>query len=335
MDITYEREKLSQCEVSSYVKGVTIQRVEPADNSDNLDRVFFCEVGWQCIAQKDMYKEGDKVMLIPPDSVLPFQLGEELGITNYLSKGRVRVTRLRGNRSEGVIVPKEKVEPYLPYILKWEDPPNYRMKGDTEKASRIPIRFEKYMKMENFLNVPHIFEVGEDIWYSEKLHGTNSRFAAMVNPEIELYQYYVGSHTVVLKRTKDNLYWEAFEKYVRSNLPTDLLVFGEIFGQGIQHLHYERKEFNVLLFAAMKNGEYLTVPEFIEVCDYNGLPRVEFYKTKFESEEQLRGLSDAPSEYTSKHIREGIVVTSDSDPLKTVKVISFNYLTGKNRTERH
>ena len=50
-------------------------------------------------------------MFIPPDSVLPFELTELLGITKYTNKGRIRVTKLRGNRSEGVIVDKDVVEP--------------------------------------------------------------------------------------------------------------------------------------------------------------------------------------------------------------------------------
>ena len=339
MDITYERKELDHCEVSKRVRDVTVRYVKPAENSDRLEKIYLMEVGWQCISQKGLYEIGDEAMLIPPDSVLPFELGEELNITNYLSKGRLRVTRFRGNRSEGLLVDKERLEKYLPYILKWEDKPTINMSGEMESYNRIPHEFYKYIKMENFLNVPYMFDVGEEIYYSEKYHGTNTRMAAMPNPETNLYKHYVGSHNVVLRETKNNLYWKAFNKYIRDKIPTDMLFFGEIFGPGIQHLTYGRKEFDILLFGAMKNGEYLSVPKFIEVCDYNGLPRVNFHKTIFDTEEQLRNLADLPSEATDKHIREGIVVISAERPESIAKVISFDYLTSKKikkkRTERH
>ena len=341
MNITYERKELDHCEVSNRVNNVTVRFVKDAENSDRLERVYLMEVGWQCVSQKGLYKIGDEVMLIPPDSVLPFELGEKLGITNYLSKGRLRVTRFRGNRSEGLLVNKEEIEEYLPYILKWEDRPTVDMNGEMEKSSRIPNQFCKYAKMENFLNVPYMFDVGEEIYYSEKIHGTNSRFAAMQNPETGLYSYYVGSHNVVLRETKGNLYWKAFNEYIRDKMPVDTLLFGEVFGPGVQHLDYKRKKFDILLFAAMKYEEYMSVPEFIEMCDYNKLPRIHFHKTVFEGEEQLRSLADSPSEVTDKHMREGIVVISAERPEGIAKVVSFNYLTSnklkKNlkRTERH
>lgn len=339
MEITYERKELDHCEVSKYVKDVTVQWVKPAENSDRLERVYLEEVGWQCVSQKGLYKIGDKAILIPPDSVLPFELGEKLNITNYLSKGRVRVTRFRGNRSEGLLVNKEELEEYLPYILKWEDKPTVNMNGEMESASRTPYQFYKYLRIENFLNTPYVFDVGEKIYYSEKIHGSSARFAAMPNPETDLYQYYVGSHNVVLRETEGNLYWEAFNKYIRDKMPVDTLLFGEVFGPGVQHLTYGKKGFDILLFAAIKEGEYLSVPEFIEMCDYNGLPKVNFHKTTFESAEQLRGLADSPSEVTDKHMREGIVVMSAERPEGIAKVISFDYLTSKKmrkkRTERH
>ena len=339
MKITYERKNLDHCEVSRYVKDVTIRYVKDAENSDRLEKVYLMEVGWQCVSQKGMYKTGDKTMLIPPDSVLPFELGENLGITNYLGKGRVRVSKFRGNRSEGLLIDRKEIEDYLPYILKWEDLPTINMAGEMESAVKIPPQFSKYLHMENYLNVPYTFDVGEEIYYSEKIHGSSTRSAAMPDPETSLYKYYVGSHNVVLRETKGNLYWQAFNKYIRDKMPTDVLLFGEVFGPGIQHLAYGKSGFDILLFAAMKEYEYLTVPEFIEMCDYNGLPRVAFHKTIFESEEQLRTLADSPSEVTDKHIREGIVVTSASRPESIVKVISFNYLTSKKikkkRTERH
>ena len=147
MEITYQR-FIDHCEVSPYVKEVTITEVTPADNSDNLECIRFEEMGWNCVSQKGLRKVGQKVMFIPAESVLPFELGELLEITKYLSKGRVRVTKLRGNRSEGLIVERELIEDYLPYIMKWEDLPSTAMSGEQMSPSEVsPYMHRFYMQL--------------------------------------------------------------------------------------------------------------------------------------------------------------------------------------------
>jgi hypothetical protein len=170
MKVTYERE-VGHCQKSPYVKQVTIKSVEPAQNSDNLDTIQFEELGWQAISQKGLRQVGQKVWFIPAETVMPFELSEELDVTKYLSKGRVKSVRLRGNRSEGLIVEPEKVEPYLDHLLKWEDLPSETMGGDAIKAGDIPLWFHEFYKMPNILNEPNSFQLGELVWYSEKIHG--------------------------------------------------------------------------------------------------------------------------------------------------------------------
>jgi len=69
------------------------------------------------VYQKGVYKPGDRVMFIPAESVLPFELSEKLGVTKYLSSGRLKVARLRGNRSEGIIEKPDTIHPYIKDIL--------------------------------------------------------------------------------------------------------------------------------------------------------------------------------------------------------------------------
>ena len=334
-NITYER-NVEHCEPSQYVKMVTVKTVEPALNSDNLSRLEFNEMGWNAVAQRNRHFVGEQVLFIPPDSVLPVELTELLGITKYTSKGRIRVTRLRGNRSEGLIVDPAIVEPYLPYIMKWEDPPEVRFSGDALPNSDIPYDFIRFYKMPNILNEPYVFRVGEDIWYSEKIHGTNMRFGELAHPQTGEYQYYVGSHNVVLKEG-DNIYWNIFNKFFRDCIPYDYVFFCEPFGPNVQHLTYGRKEHDVRIFAISHRGEYLPVDEVIFMCQQYGLPMVDFKKITFTDLEAIRELADAPSVMTTDHYREGIVMVSDEYPEKMAKCIGMTYLTKKEgkRTERH
>lgn len=342
VNITYEKD-VSHCEVSTYVKVVTIDKIVPAINSDNLDYISFKEIGWNVVSQKGLHFEGERVLYIPPDSILPFELSELTEVTKYLNKGKVRAIRLRGNRSEGLILDQEKVEPYLPYIMKWEDPPTVAMRGQSAPSKDVPSYFCKFYHMPNILNEPFTFGKGEPIYYSEKIHGTNFRFGRLKNPQTEEYMDYVGSHNIVIKDDEEtfnnNIYWKIFRQFFKGKIPEDIVFFGEIFGPGIQHLTYDVKEVSVKLFHAMKYGDYLNIKIVKELCDFYDLPYVNFHETTFQSIEDIRNLSTLPSEYTTKHGREGVVLVSYEFPERMAKCISFEYLAGekakKKRTERH
>src|SRR5437899_10767030 len=91
-----------------------VKQVYPHPNADALE--FITVKGWPVIVQKALgLKVGDRVVYFPPDSVLPPELAERLGITKYLAPMpreidgtrkpglRVRAPRLRGEPSYGTI----------------------------------------------------------------------------------------------------------------------------------------------------------------------------------------------------------------------------------------
>lgn len=333
MQITYQRD-VEHCSVSPYVREVTIAEVYPAENSDNLDCVKFHEMGWQCVSQKGLRAIGQKVLFIPAESVLPFELGEELDITKYLSNGRVRVTKLRGNRSEGIIVERDVVEPYLPYIMKWEDPPSIHMSGEALAASEISPYMHMFYKMPNILNEPFTFKEGEEIVYSEKIHGTNWRVGILPHPVTEEMQLYAGSHEVVLKDTTETVYWRA-AKEIADRLPEGVLFFGEIFGKGIQdHRFTYGVTFGYRFFAASVRGMYITRDELINLCKKHNLPCVDFKDAVYSDLETVRDLAEGTSSYAD-HIKEGVVLVSKKHPEKMAKCISYSYYNLKKRKERH
>lgn len=336
LEIKYERE-VGHCAVSPYVKEVTITEVFPAVNSDKLDCVKFAELGWNAVAERGLRQVGDKVLFVPAESVIPFELSELLNVTKYLSKGRIRVTNLRGNRSEGLIVPREILEPYLPYILKWEDLPSVGMDGEREAASEVSLYFHKFYKMPNILNEPTTFDVGETLIYSEKIHGTNWRVGILPHPQTELNRLYTGSHEQALKpdaiANEKNVYVKT-AKQVAYKLPSGYLFFGEIAGPGIQKKLTYGNGISYRMFAATKNGRYLPNDEFIGLCNKYDLNMVEFKEIIFKDIEQLRELSEGNSQY-GNHIKEGCVFISKKYPERMAKCISSAYLELTNRSERH
>jgi RNA ligase (TIGR02306 family) len=328
---------VDHCSPTKYVRNVTIKAVLPAANSDNLERIIFEEIGWESIARKGQYRVGESVFFIPPESVLPFPLSEALGVTQYLGNGKVKVVRLRGNRSEGLIVDKSIAEPYLPYIMQWEDVPNIAMKGEQMSFAEIPtLDFQEFYKIPNLLNEPDIFQDDEPIYVSEKIHGTNVRFGVHENPKTGEPQLYVGGHRHVLRETEQNLYWKVVRKHTKwIALPQGVTFYGEIFGRGIQDLHYCRTD-ALRIFATTENGKYHGVDTTVRLCETTGLEAVSFDLVRFQGIEHMRRLADQPSSIVDSHVREGIVIRESQGEFRAAKVIGMPYLTrGGKKTERH
>ncbi len=79
-----------------------IEKVSPHPNADRLEIAQI--LGWQVVVPKGQHFAGQKVVYFPPDSVLPSEVSDRFGVTQYLSKGRVRCARLRGEPSFGFAV---------------------------------------------------------------------------------------------------------------------------------------------------------------------------------------------------------------------------------------
>ena len=334
----YERD-VTHCSPTKYARDATIKEVSPADNSDNLDRVIFEEIGWNAIAKRGVHLPGEVVFFIPPESVLPLELSEALGVTKYLSKGRVKAVKLRGNRSEGLIVDKSIAEVYLDNILQWEDPPTIHMSGEQLPNAEIPIlAFPEFVKIPNLLNEPDILRDGESVWLSEKIHGTNTRFGVHPHPGTGEPTLYVGSHKVVLRQTEQNVYWQAVMKHIKTELlPVGITFYGEIYGKGIQDLHYDAN-LELKVFGACENGNYVCVGRLKELCVRYDIPMVDFSPVEFCGLEQARTWADLPSNMTQSHVREGVVILADdtNGAYRAAKVIGMSYLTRVgNKTERH
>lgn len=361
--ITYER-KTGHCSKSNYVKEVTIKEVIAMPNADSLEIVKFDEAGWQVVMKKGTASAGDKVFFMPPETVLPKELSDALGVTKYLQRGKVKVVKLRGEFSEGLIADKDVCQPYLDYILQWEDEPTPAMSGDTvssREESEIESEFPKFYKIPNLLNEPDIFAQGDEVYITEKIHGTNCRFGILKNPRTKRYELYVGSHKVVLKnpakkltlwekfclwirrkkapRPKKNLYWSTVTKTLRDkNIPKDVVFYGEIYGAGVQDLDYgvDAKDLGLRIFATYENGKYNAPGVTYKICEDCGLETVPHTRGIFNSIDEAVALSEQPSELTTKHIREGIVLQSPTEPRRWAKVVSPEYLMRKGKTsERH
>ena len=80
-----------------------------------------------------------------------------------------------------------------------------------------------------------------------------------------------------------------------------------------------------MIFNISKNGRYFHPDQVQEACKILKLPCVKYHNDTFNMK-RMESIAESPSEYTDKHIREGIVIISSELPDKMAKLVSLKYL---------
>jgi RNA ligase (TIGR02306 family) len=193
--------------------------------ADNIELVTVG--GWTAITKKGDYKEGDLVVVATTDAVIPKELSDDRGVTNYLRKGqRVRTVKLRGVYSECLLIPLKYVFKSVNArtgfvegqdmmevlkIHKYEPPVKMVQlaSGRKYKYHQNP-NFHVYHKFPNQKNVPDMFNEEDEVVITRKLHGTNARYGVVRKKKLSLwdkikkffgdawvpFEYVYGSHNV-------------------------------------------------------------------------------------------------------------------------------------------
>jgi len=262
---------------------VEIVEIAEINNHPNADRLDLATIkGWQCVAQKGVYKQGDKAIYFPIDSVLPIEIETKIFGPNSkvkLSKSRVKTIKLRGAISQGLITPLHLFD--IPEdtaigtdltkkfkITKYEPPKrgggNVCGGGVRATKKQTNPHFRKYTSIENFKNYNKVFTPEDDVIVTEKIHGTNFR-AGYVKGYSLWYkiksffgfgganEFVFGSHNVQLQQKMlvktyydKNVYAEAVKKYdLKNKIPKNMVIYGEIYGDGIQK-NYKSENTNLL-----------------------------------------------------------------------------------------
>src|SRR3569833_1284370 len=292
-----------------------IDHVEPHSNADALELAII--KGWQCVIPKGRYVAGDLVTYIPIDSVIPVEHSDRWGFTKYLSNGRVRCAKLRGEPSFGVIVDREDktwvegldVKDY--YGITKYVPPVRLNAGDAAPNHAL---FVEYTDVENLRNFPGVFLDGEEVVATEKIHGTNAR-VGMVEGELM-----AGSMSVRRIRPDvfdGSVYWGPMGiDGVRSMIEAlgenhrQVILFGEIFGSKIQNLGYgqEKGTLGFRAYDLLIDGMYLGFDRFVDLCTEFDVPTAPvLYRGPYKLD-VIKAHSEGNTTLGADHIREGVVV---------------------------
>jgi hypothetical protein len=156
---------------------VTVEKITITEhpNADALELANIAD--YQAIVRKGQFSTGDLVAYIPEQAIVPQVLLKEMGLEGKLAgkqANRVKAIKLRGILSQGLVYParpewQEGADvTELLGITKWEPPAPAHLAGEMYSAGLD--RTLKY-DIENIKKYPRVLEPGEQVVFTEKLHG--------------------------------------------------------------------------------------------------------------------------------------------------------------------
>ena len=379
--------------------GVRIVEIDRIEEHPNADAIEIATIGRfrSVVAKSEKFKQGQRVVYIPEASVLPQFLMERLGLWNEEqnvgklggpNNDRVSAIKLRGVFSQGICMPIYSADGES-YVIETEDDMGsfYGLAGLGDDVSDL-LRIRKFVPtvpdcllgdvfpvgqslavdfdVEDIKGHPAVFTVGEEVVFTEKLHGVFTGVGILPavdaadlpagafgkDRNILLYSKGLGAQGMAFADVPDN----ADSMYVRSTaslraridelgLVRDepFAIMGETFGPGVQDLHYGSKiAFRMFAACVGYRGDqrYLDDAELTELAALLHIERVpELYRGPF-SWEALAGHTDGRTAMgDGKHIREGVVVTPVVERRHlqlgrvALKSVSEKYLLRKGGTE--
>ena len=338
-------------------------RIEPHPNADRLE--LAAVGGFRCIVGKGSFADGDLAAYVPEGAVCPDWLIAELGLEGKLAgkrHNRVKAVKLRGALSQGLVYPVrdgairgravaegDDVTELLE-LVKYEPPIPIAMQGEVRPAHGATLHYD----IENFKKYPDALRVGEPVVITEKLHGSWCCLGWHPDHGPIVTSKGMSDRGLALKlveANRNNLYvraWRsheaAFER-ARARLATPeepFYVLGEVYGRGVQDLHYGEPNPAFAVFdaylGAPGRGRYLEAGEIGErMSDLFPLVPV-LYEGPF-SEAALREHTGGATVLGGRHVREGVVVKPAAERESAefgrviLKNVSGDYLTRKGGTE--
>jgi RNA ligase (TIGR02306 family) len=320
---------------------VTIQKVKQISVIPDSDFLELAHVmGWQCVAKKGEFKEGDLGVYYEVDSFLPLDDRYEfLRNSSYREnadngKGfRIRTVKMRGQLSQGLLLPLEKF-PELEgcgegadvteklNVKKWYIPETAAAGGTIigERPYGIPASDE--IRIQSALELLEELK-GQPFYITTKMDGTSG------------IVYYIDGKIGCCSRNKEikdeesALYWSPVYRYGLKEKLTqygkNIVLTGEICGPGIQKnkLRPPGLEWDVFDVKDWDSGKYLPYDEMCAICSGLGLLVVPLEERGDHFDYSLKQLLEkARGKYPSGLDKEGIVVRNSNHP----KAVSFKAL---------
>jgi RNA ligase (TIGR02306 family) len=267
----------------------TVKYVRPIPGADAIEAIGV--LGWQCVAKKGEFREGDPCVYFEIDSLLPeqprYEFLRQSSFKPDLGRFKLRTVRLRKQLSQGLALPLglfpeaaglpigsdltaalgvEQYEPPIPTFIA----------GDT-RTFRWPIPKTDELRVQQ--DDEHAFLAalaGRPYCITLKLDGTSCSF--IIDPRDG--EFHACGRNYSYKQTPDHAFWKVAERYaIKAGLEAlggSIAVQGEIVGPGIQCNRLGLKEVDYYVFTVVNTatGTRLPLDEALAVAAAVGLPFV-------------------------------------------------------------
>jgi RNA ligase (TIGR02306 family) len=196
--------------------------------------------------------------------------------------------------------------------------------------------------------------------YAKIVQESGSNLITIINDEEDIYGVAIhvsskgmGGRNLAIERDEKNVYWRAVEKYniLKKVIGYDVTsayrvaIFGEVYGQGIQDLHYGVTDGTGPAFAAFDiwiqrtpqdEGRFIDAEIALDILTQIGIPIVPILYSGPYDYEGLAAMASGMTTYGEGHVREGVVVrpfeearSEETGSRKIAKFVSDEYLTRK------
>jgi RNA ligase (TIGR02306 family) len=303
--------------------------LETHPNADTLSLVRGILGGYTCGVKTEAFKDECVAVFIPPDSLIPVERPEFAFLKGlayrdghpYAGYARVTVKKFRGLYSEGLLVQvppgfgAANIGEDMAEVLgvKHYEPVPGLAGGNRERTdggSEGIEGFGSVYDLENIKRYSSVFQDGEHVVMTEKIHGCNARYRWKDG------RLWCGSRQM-WKKDGDNAWWNAarampaIETFLQ-RMP-EYTLFGEVYG-AVQKYKYGQEPGKVSFVAFdMFNenlGAWVPHGEFSAMCAVWGIPQVPVvYNGPFSMDKVLE-VSEGPSIVSPEGVpcREGVVV---------------------------
>lgn len=344
--------------------------VEEHPNADAIE--LACVGDYRSIIQKNVFTSGDLAAYIPEGAVVPEDVIQELGLEGRLAgkkKDRVKAIKLRGVVSQGLIYPitgkrfeghtlqKGEDVTELLGLVKYEPPIPTQLSGQVTPAFGATIKYD----IENIKKYPDVIQPGENVVITEKLHGTFVLLGLHPVHGAIVSSKGISAGGLIFKMNEENdknLYIKIWKQYADQvttlrglmgvDNKTPFYVLGEIFGKGVQDLHYgsETPTFSVfdVYVGHPGQGHYVNAMNVLNAVGVlHDAPIFRYvpilYVGPFSKEVVQRCTNGNTNWSDVKQIREGCVIRMSEERYDPelgrviLKSVSDDYLLRKGGTE--
>jgi len=335
--------------------------VEPIENADKIEKVKI--LGWQCVAKKDEFKQGQLCIYCEIDSLFPEKPEFEFLRSK---KFRIKTMKLRGVISQGIVFPLEILPEHDRLviteeyhingnehiigqdvteklgIIKYEPPISPQLMGQSKgnfPTHIVPKTDE--IRLQSAIGVLEEI-IGKEVYITEKEDGTS--FTAYYKDGIfgfcsrNLEQKNEPTNQSIYYKIVNQYELENKLKFYSNNYNKNIAIQGEITGDGINKnpLNLPRNTYQLHIFNVwdIDNQKYFDIfdaKDIVDILKLNLVKLLEFGKFNYTIEELIE---KAKGKYkgTNNNI-EGIVIRPInecySETLQgrmTFKVINNDYL---------